>query len=153
MALTATTTFDISGGTQTITFNNPSQVDQITYSGGNITFGSISSFNLAKSDLLLYINFLSVFNNLLFKNFPSVNSNVNGAFPLCQFDISETFAGVTHLTYSQTSAGASALSINYVPVALAASVAARGSPVTVSLQEFFMTVYMLTQYAVQVNLN
>lgn len=37
MALTAVTVFDIIGATQTITFNNPSQVDQITFSSNSIT--------------------------------------------------------------------------------------------------------------------
>jgi hypothetical protein len=153
MGLTSTTTFDLVGLTQTLTFFNPSQVDQITFSSNQITFGAISSFNLVKSDVILYCKYLNTFNNLLIQNFPSVSTSVNNAWPLSEFDITESSSGVTHLIYTQTSQGTAVQTINYVPIATSASFAARGSPVTISLQEFFMYVLMSNQYAIQVNLN
>ena len=81
MAITATTTLDIVGQTQTITFNNPSQIDQFVYSGGQITHKASSTFNLAKSDVLLYFQFLNAFNNVLILNFPTVNASIGGILP------------------------------------------------------------------------
>jgi len=153
MALTSTTTFDITGATQTLTYFNPAQVDQIIFSSNQITFASISSFNLAKSDLLLYCQFLNIFNNLLFANFPSVSASVNSPWPVCQFDFSETNVGVKKLIYTQISQGTAVQTINYLPIATAAAFTARGAPVVISLQEFFMYVLMNNQYAIQVGLN
>lgn len=153
MALTQQTTVDIIGQTQTIQFLNPTTVDQIEYSSGSITFASISSFNLTKSDLFLYNQFLQAFNVQLLLNFPSINSSVGGIFPLCNFQISETSAGVTHITYNQTSQGNTVENINYVPVAGSAGFTARGSSVTITLQEYFLFVLMMGQYIQQVNQN
>ena len=153
MALTSTTTFDISGTAQTLTYFNPSQVDQITFSSNQITFAAVSQFNLAKSDLLLYCQFLNIFNNLLIANFPSVSNSISSPWPLCQFDFSETNVGVKRLIYTQTSQGTAVQTINYLPIATSAAFTARGSPVTISLQEFFMYVLMSNQYAIQVGLN
>jgi hypothetical protein len=153
MALTQQTTTDLVGKTQTITFNNPSQVDQITYSNNQITFQAISTFNLTKSDLLLYIQYLQTFNTLLIANFPIVNSSIGQAWPLSQFDITESSSGVTHIIYTQTSTGNTVMGINYVPQATSGAFTARASPVTITLQEYFMTVLMLGQYYNQVFLN
>lgn len=153
MALTSTTTFDLVGQTQTLTYFNPSQVDALTFSSNQITFAQISSFNLAKSDLILYCKFLNIFSNLLISNFPSVSTSVNSPWPLSNFQISETFQGVTHITYNQTSQGTTAQNINYLPISAAAAFAARASAVTISLQEFFMYVLMSNQYAIQIGLN
>jgi hypothetical protein len=153
MALTQQTTVDIVGKTQTIVFNDPSAVDQIAYSNNEITFGTISTYNLSKSDLLLYGQFVNTFNNSLILNFPIVNQSIGQIFPLCNFQISETTAGVTHLMYNQTSAGTTACNINYLPSVLQCAFTARSSPVTVTLQEYFLFVLMLGQYIQQVNLN
>jgi hypothetical protein len=153
MALTSSTTFDIVGQTQAITFNNPSQVDQITFSSNQITFSASTTFNLAKSDLILYFKYLNAFNNLLLINFPSISSSVGQIFPLCSFQLSETFAGVEHITYDQTTAGNMVLHINYVPVAVSGAFSTRSAPVTITIQEFFLLVLLMNGFTNQVSLN
>lgn len=152
MALTAQTTFDITGVTQTITFfENNSQVDQITYSSGQITFQTISQYNLSKSDYLLWYQYLLGFYNLLFVNFSGIS--FLGAWPLCTFEIQETNVGTKKIIYTQISQGTNALVINYVPIAVSAAFSARGSPVTVSLPEFGTCMVMLAQFTGQVTQN
>ena len=153
MALTSTTTFDIVGHTQTLTFNNPGEVDKISYANGQITFASESSFNLAKSDVFLYNKYLQAFTNLLLINFPSISSSIGQIWPICIFDITISYAGVMHIIYNQQTAGTTVMNINYVSIANSAGFAARGAPVTISIQELFMFVFMMNQYAQQVNLN
>lgn len=155
MALTNITTFDVVGGTQTMAFYDPSLVDQITYSAGSITLAAISSFNLSKSDMLLYYQYVNSFNNLLFVNFPSISAHVNTSWPFdTTFEIYTTTVGVNHIYYIQnTVSSTNVYTINYVPTATAASFAARSSPVTITLQEWFMTVYLLAQYSTQVSVN
>lgn len=153
MALTNQTTFNVTGGTQSAVFSDPGQIDQISFANNQITYSAISSYNLSKSDLLLYLQYLNTFNNLLLVNFPSVSTVLNSIWPLCSFDITESSAGVTHLYYTQTSQGVQAQEINYVPVAGSASIAARANPVVISLQEFAMSILMYNQYAIQVGLN
>jgi hypothetical protein len=153
MALTSTTLFDIVGGTQTITFNNPSQIDQISFSNNSITFQACSTYNLAKSDTLLWFQYLNTFNNLLLINFPAINSSIGQIFPLCQFDLSETNVGVKKIIYTQTSAGTVVLTNTYLPIATSISFIARASPVTITIQEYFMTILMTNQFTQQVNLN
>lgn len=153
MALTQQTTADLAGQTQTIVFNNPSAVDQIQYASNQITFGTSSTYNLVKSDLILYGKFIQAFNIQLLLNFPQVNSNIGGVWPLCNFQISDTFSGVNHLVYNQTSNGTTLININYVPQATSGAFTTRSSPVTITLQEYFMFVLMLGQYMQQVNLN
>jgi hypothetical protein len=152
MALTAVTVFDIIGATQTITFNNPSQVDQITFSSNSITFQTSSTYSLQKSDFLLYFQYLDVFNNLLFSNFPTIAKSVNIAWPDSTYSITES-GTPNRIIYDQTSIGTDFLNINYLPIATEATFATRSSPVTITLQEFFMTVYMLRQFTIQVGLN
>ncbi len=153
MALTNTIVFDVINGTQTITFYNPTQVDQITYNNNQITFQSASTYNLVKSDLLLYFKFINLFLVSLEVNFPAFNQSTLNKWPLCQFDITESSSGVTHLIYNQNSGGSNVININYVPIAGSAGFAGRSSPITISAQEFFMTTIMYTQYSNQVVLN
>jgi hypothetical protein len=153
MAITQQTTVDIVGQTQTIVINNPSAVDQISYTSNQITFGTSSTYNLAKSDLVLYGQFIYTFNNLLIANFPSVQASFGQIWPLCQFDFSETNVGTKKLIYNQTSNGTQVININYVPIATSAAFATRSSPVTITLQEYFMYVLMINQFVQQVNLN
>ena len=153
MALTCTTAVDLVGQTQTLNYyTGATLIDSISYSGGVITFSSESSFNLSKSDTVLYNSFFQIFFTLLVLNFPSVNVSNNFPFPLCNFQISETSQGVTHINYNQTSAGNSVYGINYVPIAASAAFAAR-SAVTISTQEFVMLRIMLDNYFNQVRLN
>jgi len=154
MALTQTTTLDVVGQTSVLSFyQSATLVDQVSFGSNQITFASISSFNLSKSDLLLYIQYKIAWNNLILLNFPTILQYVNGAFPVSNFQISNTFAGVTHITFNQTSAGVTCVNINYVPTAASCSFTAIASPVTISIQEFFMNIYMLQQYQVQVQDN
>jgi hypothetical protein len=154
MAITQTVSLDIVGQTSTISFYvSASLVDQISFGSNQITFTAISTFNLSKSDLLLYIQYKIAWLNSLFLNFPEINQFVGQAFPVSNFQISNTFAGVTHITYNETSSGVTAVNINYVPTASSGAFTARASPVTITMQEFFMNIYMLQQYQVQVQDN
>jgi signal transduction histidine kinase len=155
MALTTTTEVDIVGQTQTISFYESSTlVDQITFSSNTFTFQTISTYNLSKSDFLLYWQFLNTYWLLIITNFgKSVQPNLLNAWPLSQFDITESSSGVTHLYYTQTSAGTTVNYLNYVPIAQSISFAARASPVTISLQEMNMAIIMLYQYQNQVSFN
>ena len=153
MALTSTTITDIVGQTQTIVFNNPSQVDSIQFASNQITFAASTTYNLTKSDLILWCQFLSTFNNLLLINFPTISSIIGQAFPLCVYDYTYSNIGVKRLIYNQISIGTTVININYLPIATSAAFATRGSPVTITLQEYFMFVLMMGQYIQQVNLN
>ena len=152
MTLTSTTTFDLIGQTQTIIFNNPSQIDQITFANNQITWGSTAGYNLSKSDLLLFLQFKNLYSNLLIANFPLVRASLNAILPVSTFQLNETFAGVTHIYFIQSSLGNPVNTFNYLPSVTSASVAAR-SQITISLQEFFWCVQMSNQYATQVGLN
>jgi hypothetical protein len=151
MALTSVTTIDIIGGTQTIVFNNPGQIDQIQYSGSGITFSATAGYNLAKSDLLLFGQFITVFYNLLQVNFPSIINNLT-SLPNNNFSISQTFAGVTHINFAETSLGNSVFAINYLPSVVSGAIASR-SQITITPQEFFLFQILLVQYINQVRLN
>jgi hypothetical protein len=153
MALTSTTEFDFVGQTQTLTYFDPSQIDQITYSSGAITFGAISTYNLSKSDLILYNQYLQVFYQLLIVNFPSITSQLNGIWPLCNFSITETNVGTKKIVLNETSSGNTVVNINYVPIATSAAFTARASPVTVSIQEFQAFCLLMNPYTNQVSLN
>jgi hypothetical protein len=153
MALVQQTTLDIVGETQTIVFNNPGIIDQIQYTSNQIIFATSSTYNLGKSDLLLYGQFINTFNNSLLLNFPIVTTSIGAIWPLSGFHFTETNQGTKSLVYTQTSSGTQVININYVPIAGAGSFATRASPVTVTLQEYFMFVLMLGQYIQQVNLN
>ena len=154
MALTSVASFDVVNQTQTITFfESSTQVDEITYSAGSITFANISGFNLSKSDCLLYFQYLNAYFNSLLINFPSISLSQNGKWPLSQFDITQSSQGVTHIIYTQTSQGNVVYTTNYVPVALSASYIARSNPVTITLQEFYMTINVMTAFTNQISLN
>jgi hypothetical protein len=154
MAFTSTTTFDVVNQTQTITFYESNiQVDQIVFSGNGFTFEPILTFNLSKSDLLLYFQYLGVFTNTINTNFPSVRLSANNAWPLCQFNITESSIGVTKIIYTQNSQSNNIYTITYLPIAQSASFAARPSPIAITIQEFFMSINMLLQYSNQVSLN
>jgi hypothetical protein len=152
MALTSTIVYDIVSQTSTLTFFNPTQIDQVVFSTNQITWETTSGYSLAKSDLLLFNQFLKTFNSNLFFNFPTLNAYINAIWPLCSFTVNETSVGVTHINYAQTSQGNSVLSLNYVPIAASGSIAARSS-VTISIQEFFSSINFLAQYNSQVILN
>lgn len=154
MALTSVTTTDLVGQTQVLSFyEGATLVDQISYGNNQITYGEISSFNLSKSDCLLYYQFLLTFVNILTTNFPIVNNYINAALPLSEFDITLSTSGVEHIVYTQNSGSTNVYTINYVPTAQAASFTARAAPVVVTLQEFFAGVYFKNKFNVQVSLN
>ena len=154
MALISTTTFDVVGQAQTIVFNNPTPVDQIQFASGQITFGIISSFTLNKNNMFLYNKYLQAFNTLLLFNFPSIGSNIGQKFPLSNFHINETSVlGVNQIVYNQTSLGTSTCNITYNSSTALATFLARAAPVTITVQEYFMFVLMMSQFSQQVNLN
>lgn len=153
MALTATILVDIVNVTETLTWSvGGSQIDQMVYASNTVTLGSTSGFSLSKSDLLLYIANLNLFNLSIISNFPSVQSSRLLSLPVSNFEIDLTSAGVTHINYVQSSQGNSVYSTNYVPIAQAASFAARSS-VNLTMQEFFLMVLMNQQYLNQVQIN
>ena len=151
MALTSQTVFDIVSQTQTITFyEGVTQVDQISYASNTVKFANSTSFTLSKSDFALYFNYINIFFNSLFSNFPSIfTSNL---WPLSSFQIAETNVGVKKITYTQTSLGNSVYTINYLPLTTSAGFATR-STIGITTQEFVMCLNMLAQYASQVSLN
>lgn len=153
MALTSVTALDVVGKTASLTYNNPGAVDLISFANNQITFGSISQYSLAKSDALLYFQFMNTFNNLLLINFPTLSQFIGQIFPLCQIDLSITNVGIKKIIYTQTSAGTNVLVSTYLPIAGSASISARGSPVTISMEEWFYTIVCMAQFTQQINLN
>jgi hypothetical protein len=154
MALTAVTTLDVIGQTQTITFNNPTQVDQITFASGAITWQSTAGYSLVKSDYALFQKYIQVFNSLLFPNFPTVCSSVFSPWPIpgTEFLINST-TPPNRIIYTQNSSGTQVLNASYLPVATVVTIAARAAPVTITLQEWFSSVDVLNQFAAQVAAN
>lgn len=153
MALSSVITLDLVGKTQVLNYyQGASLVDTISYGSNQITFAASSGFNLSKSDTLLYNSLFQLYFTALVLNFPIALQSNDTIWPLCNFQISETSAGVIHINYAQTSIGSSVLAINYVPIASAAAFASRSS-ITISMQEAFMLQFMLAQYTNQVGLN
>jgi hypothetical protein len=153
MSLQATVLLDIGNNSQTLTYSlNGSQIDHMIFANNQITLESSSSFNLSKSDLLIYISSLNAFNNDLILNFPSILNYRNATLPLSTFQLSLTNLGVEHINYIQTSQGNSVYNINYVPLAQAAAFSSR-SPVVITLQEFFTLFTLQNIYASQIELN
>jgi hypothetical protein len=153
MALTSIITLDLVGQTQILNYyQGANLVDTISYGSNQITFAASSGFNLSKLDTILYNSLFQLYFTALVLNFPIISKSNNTLWPLCNFQISETYAGVNHINYTQSSIGNSVLAINYVPQAVAAAFASRSS-ITISMQEFFMTQIMLAQYSNQVGLN
>lgn len=153
MALTSIITLDLVGQTQILNYyQGASLVDTISYGSNQITFAATSGFTLSKSDTLLYNSLFQLYFTALILNFPIISKSNNEIWPLCNFSITETYQGVTHLNLSETSVGNNVLGINYLPAYASAAFTARSS-ITISMQEFFMTQIMLAQYANQVGLN
>lgn len=153
MALTSITTLDIAGQMASLTFSNPSQVDKISFTSNQITFDTISQFNLVKADAILYFQFMNVFNNLLLLNFPTLAQSIGLIFPLSSFDISITNVGTKKIIYTQSTTGTNVLVSTYLPIASATAISARAAPVTISMQEWFFTIVCMSQFTQQVNLN
>jgi hypothetical protein len=153
MSLQATVLLDIAGATQTLTYTlSSSQIDQLVFANNQVTFASISSFNLSKADFENYVASLIAFVNVIIFNFPTVQNSRGVTLPLSTFELSLAGSPVEQIDYIQTSLGNSVYAINYVPLAVACAFAARSS-VTISMQEFFVLSQMMTLYGQQVNLN
>lgn len=153
MSLQANVLLDIPDLTQTLTYTVSNvMVDQITFSNNQITFASISSFNLAKSDLAIYSSTLNTFLNALIFNFPTVQNSRGLSLPVSTFEMQLATVGIEHIYYIQSSQGNSIYNTNYVPLAQSASFSARSS-IVVTLQEFFLSVQMQQIYAQQVSFN
>lgn len=155
MALTSTTTFDIVNQTQTITFyQSATLIDQLVYSSNQVTFETISSFSLSKSDFALYMKYLGIYYNLLIVNFPVITT----LFPLSwpsngtSFTIHQTYPPLK-IVYTQVSVGATALNVSYLPLAITTTFSSRGTPVAISMQEWASGFDLLNQFATQVAAN
>lgn len=149
MPLTAITTLDIPGTNQIITFNNPSEVDKITFASNVLTFASHASFDLSKSDFLLYFSYLNIYNTALLLNFPPINSSLGISLPLCEFNFK---VGPTRITYLQKTNATEVISLTYFIGTQIMNFAARPSNVPITIQEFFMTIYMLDRYSKEIGL-
>ena len=153
MALTSTIALDLVNQTQTLTyFEGASQIDQITFSSNSVTFGNTSGFNLSKSDLILYNNLFQIWFTALVLNFPTISITSLVKLQLSNFQISITSLGITHINYIQSSLGSVVNTINYVPVAIAASFSAR-STISISLQELYLMQDLLQKFTNQVAFN
>lgn len=154
MALTAVTTFNVLGGTQSIVFDNPSQIDSISFAGNAITWGVTAGYTLSKQDYALFQQYINVFNNLLFANFSSISSSLKLSWPFTGTDlkISQTLAP-NAVVYTQKAATLNFLVITYVPGTTTATITPRATPTTITLQEWFSSVDVLTQFATQVAAN
>lgn len=150
MALSANTVLNIPGNTQTIIFNNPGAVDEIDFGSNQIVLKAISSYNLSKSDYQLYVGYLIIYFNALLANFPSINSAFSLSLPLCEFDFK---FGATRITYDQHSSATDAYNLTYLFSNSTATIAARASDVTITLQEFFQMIIYLRQVSLQVGFN
>lgn len=150
MALTAITTLNIPGLTQTIAFNNPGLVDEIDFGNNQVTLKASSSYTLSKSDLLLYYNYLNVYNNALLFNFPSIVASYLVPIPVSKFNLKPQS---TTLLFEYLSGTSNAITINYDLGTKIATFTARPSDVIITLQEFFMMVILFTQFQKQVSLN
>lgn len=153
MTLTSNTTFDSIGNTSSLLFyQSASLVDQITYGSNEITYATISSYNLSQSDMVLYFQYINSWLSFLYQNFTVITQSQKLAWPFCLFEINFYSSGVSHLVYTQTSQGNNFLTINYVPIAGSGSISARTST-TITIQEFIMGLNMKTNYFNQVSLN
>jgi hypothetical protein len=153
MALQATLFLDIPDQQLTLNYTlNGSQIDQLTYSNNQITFGSTAGFNLIKTDFIIYNVYLNTFLNSLIANFPIVQNSRGISLPLSSFVIQLTSSGVEHIDYIQTSSGNSVYNTNYVPLASSASLAVR-STITITMQEFLVFCELHNIYANVVGLN
>jgi len=153
MALTSTILLDLPNQTQTLTFfQGTNQIDQIIYSNNSITLGTISSFNLNKSDCLLYNSLFQTWITALELNFPAVFKSTNLQWPQSHFAINRSSSSPINIIYTQTSKGNSVYLTNYAHTGSTASYSARSS-IIITLQEFFMMQLMLQQFTNQVALN
>lgn len=151
MALTSTTLFDVVGATQSITFDNPSQIDQIIYSSGAITLPICSSYSLSKADFALLYQYTSAFYNLLFVNFNTVSIAIPKAWPTPGTEfILNTLATPERIIYTYNSVGSLALKMVYLPLSGTVTISARPAPITIKLQEFFANYSALGQFSTQV---
>jgi hypothetical protein len=154
MALTSVISLDVINVNSSITYNNPSQIESISFSSNSITFSSTAGFTLSKSDTLLYLKYLLAFNSQLFVNFPFISQFSTLSLPVSQFKIL-ILNGPNIIEYFQTSTSSPVslvYNITYTPGGTA-TFAARSSPITITLQEFFMCIYMMIQYQTQININ
>jgi len=153
MALQATLFVDIANQFETLTYTlNSVQLDELTFSNNQITFGSTTGFNLSQSDFIIYNSYLTIFLNSLLINFPTIQNLRGISLPISTFEIQLATSGIEHIYYIQTSLGNSVYNTNYVPDAHAASFASRVS-ITITLQEFFVFAQLHNIYSQQVGFN
>lgn len=151
MALVQVVTIETLAGTASLTLGNPAQVDRLDFASNQIVFASSSSFSLSKSDTLLYIKYLTLFNNILLLNFPTIGQFVNLPLPACSFDVSITTGPNRKTDYAQKSGNSTVLNIDYNTNTGLSTFSSRHPSVTISMQEFYMMVYIFNQYSNQVS--
>jgi len=132
----------------TLAFFNPDQIDQLTYSSESITFEKCDEYKLSKEDLILYCKYIISWNVSLLDTFVNLVPAVNTSVLVSSFKIEVTSDG--QIIYNQTANGEAVICITYYPSELKAIVSSRGSPVSISYQEFFLMIYLLSQYINQV---
>jgi len=153
MALTSTTLADLSDQTQTLTFyEGATKIDQIVYNNNLITYSAISAYDLSSRDAILYFKYLNAFNILLYQNFPVLNLSANYKLPLSSFTLNLADLPGLNIIFKQSSHGVSIYNTHYTPANFTASYESRPS-VTVTVQEFFISVILMAQYTNQITLN
>lgn len=154
MSLLAINTLNLPSLTQSIVFNNPSQVDEISYASNSITYPIASSFVLSQADFALFYQYSQQFYNSLIINFPNITQYYNIEIPVCLFEI-QSLGGPNLLNFTQTSTASPVThvyTITFDRVAKTATFAARASAITITMQEYLLAFSALTQYANQVTI-
>lgn len=154
MALSSVITQNIPAGTQQIIFNNPTEVDNITYSGSGLTYAVESSFTLSQSDMVLYFQNKLAFYNALLLNFPAINAGFNLEVPVCLMEV-QSMSGPNYLVFTQTSTASPVThvyTITFDRGSLIATFAARASAITITPQEYLMAFQILRLFFNQVSL-
>lgn len=149
MAITALTTLNLLGITQTIVFSNTSTVDEIDFGNNHITMKAIASFSLSQVDFLAYFQYIDIFQIALLKNFNNLSLNFNIAIPQSEYDFK---IGSTRTTYDQHSGTNDVLNLTYIFVNKTVTFASTPSDIIISLQEFFLMISHLRTYAQQIGL-
>lgn len=150
MALTANTILDIAGNAQNIIFSNPGTVDEIDFSGTNITLKAMSTLVLSKANFNLYFSYIVIYQTALLFNFPILANQNISILPASKFNLKPQNPTVILLEF--LSGATQAVVMTYDLVAKTITFTARASDVVITMQEFFMYLIMLRQFQNQISL-
>ena len=154
MALQVIITQNTPGQTQSMTFNNPSFCDSITYSSSGITYPIASAWTCSQSDFNLFFTYKGQFFNSLLTNFPFIANSYGLEVPVCKMQIYSS-NGPNLIQYLQTSTASPVslvYNITFDRVAKTVTFAARSSAITITLQEYLAAFPIIGIYANQVAL-